>query len=458
MAIDPKRAKIAGDCYRRGTDALNARNFKLAMEMYTTCVRMDPSNLMYRQILRGAERKSYDDNGTGAGGLAKMKIKSARSAAAKAIKKEQWDDADMAAEEGLRLNPWDVELNTLLARAAMAQENTEIAELAMGTAVTGDPDNDDLLEEFAGILAERGKYDAASRIWSKICQLRPNDGDARAMVSRMAVLKTQHDGGYEEDGNAQDAKLRAEKFYDRTNQSQKGEQDEEGKLGRLIRQNPKEIPNYLKLSDLLAREKRFQEAYDTLKAGLEVQPNNTGLLEEQQKMELELRREKIKQLLDGADTEEGKEKLKSARRHLLKREIEIFSEWAKRNPKDMDIKFELATRLMSVKQYQAAIPLLQKATQSPKHKAKAYVGLGRAFISDKKLGLARGQFERAIPDLNVEHDQETYIEAHYLLGRVCEELGDTEVAEKAYGEVLVLDYDYRDALARLEGLQQGASS
>ena len=63
--------------------------------------------------------------------------------------------------------------------------------------------------------------------------------------------------------------------------------------------------------------------------------------------------------------------------------------------------------------------------------------------------------ERAVPDLNVEQDEELFKEAHYLLSRISEELGDKETAEKHYGEVLVIDYEYKDARERLEKLQGG---
>jgi hypothetical protein len=38
---------------------------------------------------------------------------------------------------------------------------------------------------------------------------------------------------------------------------------------------------------------------------------------------------------------------------------------------------------------------------------------------------------------------------------VCDELGDKPTAEKHYGEVLVVDYEYKDAKDRLEKLQGG---
>jgi tetratricopeptide (TPR) repeat protein len=140
---------------------------------------------------------------------------------------------------------------------------------------------------------------------------------------------------------------------------------------------------------------------------------------------------------------------------LLKRELQIFSSRTERYPKDMNLKLELADRLMRVKKWPQAIPHLQKATQDTRLKAKALFMMGKCFMHDDKLSLARGQFERSLPELNSETDPKLFTEAHYLMGRVCEELGDTTTAEKHYGEILVVDYEYKDTLKRLEALQGG---
>ena len=80
------------------------------------------------------------------------------------------------------------------------------------------------------------------------------------------------------------------------------------------------------------------------------------------------------------------------------------------------------------------------------------------FIYDKKLPLARGQLERAAPDMDHNADPDSYKECHYWLGRVLEQLGDKAGAEKHYGDVVVVDYDFKDTTKRLEDIQGGPSS
>ncbi len=81
--------------------------------------------------------------------------------------------------------------------------------------------------------------------------------------------------------------------------------------------------------------------------------------------------------------------------------------------------------------------------------------MGECFIAEKKGTLARRQYEKAVPKLNQHDDSKLFLEVHYRLGRLCEDASDAAAAEDHYGEVLVVDYDYKDTRTRLENLQGG---
>ena len=151
-----------------------------------------------------------------------------------------------------------------------------------------------------------------------------------------------------------------------------------------------------------------------------------------------------------------RENVAALAQELLKREIEVLSSRVQRYPQDMNRKFELATRFMRLQKWPQAIPLLQQASQDPRLKGKALLQLGLSFMSDNKLPLARGQLERALPDLNAQNDPDSYKLGHYWMGRIAEKLGDRATAETHYGDVLAVDYNYKDTLKRLEDLQGGA--
>ena len=71
---------------------------------------------------------------------------------------------------------------------------------------------------------------------------------------------------------------------------------------------------------------------------------------------------------------------------------------------------------------------------------------------DNKRPLAKRQFETALTKIDVQEQPDDFLKAHYALGRLAEASGDTADAEKHYGDVLGVDYNYRDANDRLTGL------
>ena len=125
---------------------------------------------------------------------------------------------------------------------------------------------------------------------------------------------------------------------------------------------------------------------------------------------------------------------------------------------DAGLKYELATRLMKSKDYKKAIPLLQQATVDQRREAKVRVALGKCFIAEKQIKLALYQFEKSVEKINAHDDPELYCEAHYILGRLCEDEGDPEKAEKHFSDVLSVNYSFKDAPNAWSGCKKAAGS
>ncbi|MCA9055084.1 MAG: tetratricopeptide repeat protein, partial [Planctomycetaceae bacterium] len=168
-----QKDKLCADCWRKGTEAMQKQNWDYALQMFGTCVSLKPENVVYRQTLRGCTQKKYDNNKTGAGGLAKAKLMGIRSRIKKARGKEEWADMDKAAEEGLLINPWDTGLNCDVGEAAQKREFMELAEFAYKTAFEADVKNKENAIRFADILDEVGKYTDACKILEHVTKLDP---------------------------------------------------------------------------------------------------------------------------------------------------------------------------------------------------------------------------------------------------------------------------------------------
>src|SRR5262245_215005 len=148
-AMDTK--KVASDCYRKGVQAMEKQNWDLAVEMFSMSSRFVQDNVGYRQLLRKSQYQKYGDNKTGAGALAKSKLLGIRQRVKKAKAKEEWDEVDKACEEGLAINPWDVQLNVELGEAAKARGNLEVTRFCFLEARNADPSNKQLNWQLAEV-------------------------------------------------------------------------------------------------------------------------------------------------------------------------------------------------------------------------------------------------------------------------------------------------------------------
>ena len=424
------KRKAASKCYRTGNEALEKQNWDYALQMFSTCASMVMDNVMYRQLARKTAYRKYDDNKTGAGTLSKSKLIRIRSKIRKRKSKEVWDEVDKLAEEGLKINPWDAQLNADLGEAAHAREYLDVAKFAFACARNAEPKSKVYNRMLAEVLEEKSEFLEAAKVWEYICKLDPNDGEARSKATQAAFEEVRTKGGYEE------AKSTADVAVQRARLSKKpGEEDAPGMslekdLQHAIRKEPEHVENYLKLAHHYRANKKLEEAAQILQKASEVSggdPNIQVQLEDVQlarmRAHLAIAREKL-----AAEPDEPvyEKKVQGLATELLKRELQVFSRRTDRYPQDMQLKLELADRLMRIKKWPQAIPLLQKASQHTRLKAKAMFLQGKCFMYDNKLSLARGLFDRAIPELNADTDPKLFTEAHYLTGRVCEELGDTD--------------------------------
>ncbi len=454
-SMDPKD-KLCADCWRRGTDAMNKQNWDYAIEMFGTCVNIKPENVVYRQTLHGVLQKKYDNNGTGAGRLAKSKLIGIRSRIKKARSKEDWSEMDKAAVEGLRLNPWDVGLHLDVAEAARARDFMEVAEFALKCAFLIDMKNKEIASQYGDILQERGHYNDAVKIWEHIARLDPSDIAAQRKITEIQTVQTTVEKGFEDAENTQDVLARTPGGSAPGETVAPGE-SVESDLRHAIRKEPDKVEHYQKLASHLRSEKRLEEARELLQTALEMSGNDPAYREQLEDVELDIMRKNRDLAREAARSgdEKAKENLKKLEIELVKRELQVFLSREERYPADMKLRFEIALRFMRFNKWAEAIPRLQKASNDSRLKAQALARLGMCFYKDGKVSLARGQLERAIPELNHDRDPKLYKEAHYNLARILEELGDTAGAEEHYGEILVVDYDYRDARQRLESLQAG---
>lgn len=454
--------KLAADCFKRGTEAMNKENWDYAIQMLSQSARLQPDNLMFRQVLRGCEKKKYGENKTGAK-MANMKLMGPRGRIKKSRLQKDWDNVDKAAEEGLAVNPWDAQLNADVGDACRQRGFLNCAIFAYEQAVETDPNNKGFWGTLAELQEEKGEFIQATGCWEKVCQIDPMDGEARKRAQQAATRQVIKKGEFEDAENTRDVakanKLAKKMGLDKAGQVDGPGQSEEADLQRNIRKEPDNVDHYIKLGEFYRRHKKLDEARAMFEKASELSGGSLDVQELVEDVELDMMKANIdkakERVRDNPDDEGAREQVKSLEREMNLRSMEVLRARVERYPTDLKLKFRLGSCFMKEGKHAQAIPLLQQSSQDSRMEVKALANLGFCFRKEKKYSLAKRQYEKALPKINQHEEPDMFKDVCYWLGRLCEASGDQESAEQHYSEVLAVDYEYKDTLQRLEDLQGG---
>jgi len=459
------KIKIAKELWKKANEAMAREQFDYAVDTLFKAMALVPDNLVYRQTLRGAAKKMYGDNGSGAR-MAGMKTMKVKGRIKKAHLTKDWKGMDQAAEEGLRVNPWDAALNAAVGEACKNLGFANVALYGYELALKTEPENKDYNRQYALLQEERGNYNDAISGWTRVYKIDPDDHEARSKITQLQANTVMRRGGYEDAKSTQEMKTAYDFDRKSAQKKQPGQQEADGPgmsleadLQRAIRKDPSDVGSHLKLADLYKREKRLEEAARMLETALQLSGGDPTIREQAEDVELERMRHNHELAKDAfranPQDETAKRNAVELGKEILLREIEILSKRVERYPKDARLKFELAQRYMQSQAFSKAIPLLQQAAADNRIECEVLVKLGDCFHREKKPALALRQFEKARDLVNVHEKPDLFKTIHYALGVLYQAAGDKQKAEFHFQEVLGVDYEYRDTLKRLEALQAG---
>lgn len=450
---DDRKKKLAADCFKRGNEAMMKQNWEYSCEMFRQCVNLVPENLLFRQSLRGVTEKKYNGNKTGAS-MSGMRLVTTKASIKKSRMSKDWNSVINLCEDGLALNPWEAGLNAELGEALAAVGFTDAAVFSYERACVGEPNNKEWHKTLAKLYAERKNFDKAIDAMTKVTRIDPMDGEARSLVTAYMAEKVQIEGKYDESG-----KMIQKAMSDKNADNADGPgMSQQADLERACRKDPSK-DNYLRLADFLKRDGQLEKAAEALERALEASDGEVKIREQLDDIRIDLLRKEfgLAQEEYQKDKEDNfaKRKYQDLRAKLRALEIEVYASRIDRYPQNLALKYDLGMLYIDDGRHQLAIPLLQKARSDNRRKLDALAALGKCFIKEKQLPLARRQFEQAIPDCNPDDNQALFLDLNYLAGRVCEELKDKEAAIKYYQAVLEYDYDYKDNRERLNRLETG---
>jgi tetratricopeptide (TPR) repeat protein len=143
---------------------------------------------------------------------------------------------------------------------------------------------------------------------------------------------------------------------------------------------------------------------------------------------------------------EKSEQLRAAKVSRAEILIADAQERVKRNPTDLQLRFELGENFFNAGRFRAAVPELQRARQNPHARLKAMNVLGCCYGELGMLDLAMKQLEEASQEiLSMDAMKKEIV---YNLGLVYERMSELEKSLACMKQIYEVDYGYRD-VARL---------
>jgi tetratricopeptide (TPR) repeat protein len=456
--LDSPEVQKAKTFFQYGNDAAMKSNFDYAIDMYRQACKLVPDNMMYRQSLRGIERKKFKDDPKQVGMMAGARNQPTILRARSARSKQNWAHALEICEEAFVHNPWDVGAARVAAEAAEGMGLLSLAQWFVESVQNISKDVD-FFKFAAHIHEENQSWNKAIACWEQVKKLSPNDQDANRQINALSAAGTIKRAGLDDALDKRAAAARAveaaetrDAKLDRLKQEQL---TPEQRMVKEILANPGAVHAYVELAEIYRGRADLDKAEKVLAKGLKANPDDQGLLSIYEDTQISRLKRAVEaqsqRALQHPEDTAAKAKLDQLTEMLSKYEVEAFRRRVGLHPEDAALHFQFGIILAKKGDHDAAIAEFQQARSSPAHKVQALYQAGLSFEANNALKLADRSYREAVKSLEAE-DKENLLALHYRLGRVAEALGNHEGAEEHYNEVAAIDYGYLDVAERLRRL------
>lgn len=449
-ASDPNKAKMF---FQYGNEAALKQNHDYAIDMYRQACKFDAENILYRQALRSAQRRKFNNDPSKVGRLVIAKNQPIRLRARAAKSKGNFLQILEICEEAFLNNPWDVSSSRDAAEAAEQLGFLALAQWYVES-VQAQADTADFFEYAAGIHKLNNSFPKAIQCWERVKKLNPNSQIANREINALSAAATIHRSGI---GDAIDQRetVAQSAAASELEELKAPKQTPEERYAQEIQEDPSKVYSYLQLAEHYKMRNQLEEAEKILAKGLKANPDNTDLTFARAEVQFARLRGAIdacnRRLKERPDDEKAKAKLDEFTKVLVDYEIKEFRRRSKLEPEDLNIQFQLGLRLAKAGNHDEAIAAFQQARNSDTLKVQALHNAGLSFEAKGNLKLAERMLEEAMKAADPK-DTATTNALHYRLGRVAEAQGNTQIAEEHYNEVAANDYSYLDVAQRLRNL------
>lgn len=440
----------AGQWFENGCKAMERRDWVYGVECLGTAVRLQPDELEYRKQKHRCCRRKFKATGN-VSRIDSVKLAALKSRLLTAQVRDDWVTVDHLAEESLSIDPWDAQMYAHIGQSAIKAGRHDLAKYAYTSAVKIDRNNPAYLRALGGVLQAIGEFDAAKSCFS---QMRATDTTGRIadeLIRAVDVASLLHGQGYALAENSRD--VEAGRPTSASGDIKADCTPEEIPEVDKPQTSESKLVAFVTLAEQHVQRGELATAMEGYKHALEISPRNQSIRTRMEDVELAHLRGSALDAQSKAKQNPGCERSRAAATQLLteltSRELQILSERVARDPKDMMQAFRLADLYRRASQLKEAVPLFQKVCAIPELQVEAMIGLGECLVRGTQAEAGRQQLEAALLQIDRDVKPNAFKLAHYWLGRVYEHRADITEAVNHYAEIIAIDFNFRDAAARL---------
>ena len=363
-----------------------------------------------------------------------------------------------SAEKMLLADPNNVAALKSLAENSAALGLMETSAFAWECIREAQPKDHDTLVHLAEAYIAAKMHREAVKVADDLLKLRPQDGDALALMRKASVAQTMDRGNWESQASFR-TKLKDENLATSLEQANKVVTSSE-MTERLVAEakqrlalEPTNLNHFRAIIDGYRRLNDPASALEYVKQARQL-PSAAGdaTLEKLQNdlvigvLEAKVKAASEKVAASPTDAA-AKAELDAARGELTKVKLDDAKAYVERYPNDYAARFTLANLLYDTGDHQAAIANFQQAQKSPKVRLAALAGMGKALKARKMFDLAVQQFQTAKSEIPTMDDLKKDI--IYQLAECYEGMGKAEDAINEYKLIYSDDIGFRDVADKI---------
>jgi tetratricopeptide (TPR) repeat protein len=443
----------------KAVSAIELRNLGYAISLLQEILKQEPEFLTGRQLLRRTEvtksksaKKSFFHISTAPIGVMK---------AQREIKKDPKRAVEIL-EGVLEGDPYNRQGNLLLKEAALAAGWSEIAVFALRTLLEENPRDVKVLNELGRLYHELGDHENEVEIYNQLNTIDPLDAQSLRLGKDASARASMKRGGWTEAESYRDLIKDKDEAISLEQQSRirlTGEALDQQIAETYARHQaePENVDSARRLGALSEQKDDFESAIRWYQYAADLAKGaDTGLLRKISDLKIKCLEREIAAHEEFLSTHAARDEVYAEKSRQLRTakvsraEILIADaqDHVKRNPTDLQLRFELGTNLFHAGRFREAVPELQRARQNPHARLKAMNVLGCCYGELGMLDLAMKQLEEASREIVSMNEMKK--EIVYNLGLVYERVGDQEKALACMKQLYEVDYGYRDVAQRVE--------